>query len=101
VVGMGGVQNAGHARDLMDVGATLVAVGTESFRDPAAGAKIARELHRATNGDPPDGVREAAGAADAARPERQDTTGRARPGPAGRGSLRGGEHATRARKKAW
>ena len=36
VIGMGGVQSAAHARDLLDVGATLVAVGTESFRDPAA-----------------------------------------------------------------
>ncbi len=44
VVGMGGVQNAAHARELLDVGATLVAVGTESFRDPAAGGRIAREL---------------------------------------------------------
>jgi dihydroorotate dehydrogenase (NAD+) catalytic subunit len=44
VVGMGGVQTAGHARELMDVGATLVAVGTESFRDPAAGGRIAAEL---------------------------------------------------------
>jgi dihydroorotate dehydrogenase (NAD+) catalytic subunit len=44
VVGMGGVQCAAHARDLLDVGATLVAVGTESFRDPTVGARIAREL---------------------------------------------------------
>jgi len=44
VVGMGGVQTAAHARDLLDVGARLVAVGTESFRDPAAGARIARGL---------------------------------------------------------
>jgi dihydroorotate dehydrogenase (NAD+) catalytic subunit len=44
VVGMGGVQSAAHARDLLDVGASLVAVGTESFRDPAAGALIARDL---------------------------------------------------------
>jgi dihydroorotate dehydrogenase (NAD+) catalytic subunit len=44
VVGMGGVQTAAHARDLIDVGATLVAVGTESFRDPAAGTRIARGL---------------------------------------------------------
>jgi dihydroorotate dehydrogenase (NAD+) catalytic subunit len=44
VIGMGGVQSADHARDLMDVGARVVAVGTESFRDPAAGARIAREL---------------------------------------------------------
>jgi dihydroorotate dehydrogenase (NAD+) catalytic subunit len=44
VVGMGGVQSAAHARDLLDAGATLVAVGTESFRDPAAGIRIARGL---------------------------------------------------------
>jgi dihydroorotate dehydrogenase (NAD+) catalytic subunit len=44
VIGMGGVQSARHARALLDVGATLVAVGTESFRDPATGARIAQEL---------------------------------------------------------
>jgi dihydroorotate dehydrogenase (NAD+) catalytic subunit len=44
VIGMGGVQNASHARDLLDVGASVVAVGTESFRDPATGSTIAREL---------------------------------------------------------
>jgi len=44
VIGMGGVQSAEHARQLIDVGATLVAVGTESFRDPAVGARIARGL---------------------------------------------------------
>jgi dihydroorotate dehydrogenase (NAD+) catalytic subunit len=44
VVGMGGVQSAAHARALIDVGATLVAVGTENFCDPLAGARIAREL---------------------------------------------------------
>jgi dihydroorotate dehydrogenase (NAD+) catalytic subunit len=44
VIGMGGVQSSAHARDLMDVGATLVAVGTESFRDPAAGVRIAAGL---------------------------------------------------------
>jgi dihydroorotate dehydrogenase (NAD+) catalytic subunit len=48
VIGMGGVQNAAHAQDLLDVGATLVAVGTESFRDPMAGARIARELSART-----------------------------------------------------
>jgi dihydroorotate dehydrogenase (NAD+) catalytic subunit len=41
VIGMGGVQSAAHARDLIDAGATLVAVGTESFRDPAAALVIA------------------------------------------------------------
>jgi dihydroorotate dehydrogenase (NAD+) catalytic subunit len=44
VVGMGGVENGRDAADFLDVGATLVAVGTESFRDPAAGARISREL---------------------------------------------------------
>ena len=44
VVGMGGVQDAGHARELLDAGATLVAVGTESFRDPAVADRIARRL---------------------------------------------------------
>jgi dihydroorotate dehydrogenase (NAD+) catalytic subunit len=44
VLGMGGVQSGAHAKELIDVGATLVAVGTESFREPAAGARIASEL---------------------------------------------------------
>jgi dihydroorotate dehydrogenase (NAD+) catalytic subunit len=44
IVGMGGVTHGTHARDLLSAGATLVAVGTESFRDPRAGARIAREL---------------------------------------------------------
>jgi dihydroorotate dehydrogenase (NAD+) catalytic subunit len=44
VVGMGGVQSAAHARDLLDAGATLVAVGTESFRDPSVASRIAAEL---------------------------------------------------------
>jgi dihydroorotate dehydrogenase (NAD+) catalytic subunit len=47
VVGMGGVQSARHARDLLDVGATLIAVGTESFRDPRAAERIARDLQDA------------------------------------------------------
>jgi dihydroorotate dehydrogenase (NAD+) catalytic subunit len=44
VVGMGGVQSASHAADLIDAGATLVAVGTETFRDPGTAARIASEL---------------------------------------------------------
>jgi dihydroorotate dehydrogenase (NAD+) catalytic subunit len=43
-IGMGGVSSATHARELLDVGARLVAVGTASFRDPTVGARIAREL---------------------------------------------------------
>ena len=44
IVGMGGVQCGADARDLLRSGATLVAVGTESFRDPRAGARVAGEL---------------------------------------------------------
>jgi dihydroorotate dehydrogenase (NAD+) catalytic subunit len=44
IVGMGGVQTGQDALDLMRAGATLVAVGTESFRDPAAALRIASEL---------------------------------------------------------
>jgi dihydroorotate dehydrogenase (NAD+) catalytic subunit len=44
VIGMGGVQTGRHAHDLRQAGATLVAVGTESFRDPLAGARVATEL---------------------------------------------------------
>ena len=42
--GMGGVQRGADALDLMRAGARLVAVGTESFRDPAAGWRVAEEL---------------------------------------------------------
>jgi dihydroorotate dehydrogenase (NAD+) catalytic subunit len=48
VVGMGGIQTARHARQFLDVGATLVAVGTESFRDPLAAWRIVRELSEAS-----------------------------------------------------
>ena len=44
VIGMGGVAHGRHAHDLIGVGATLVAIGTESFRDPSAGARITTEL---------------------------------------------------------
>ena len=44
IVGMGGVTCGRDALGLLDAGATLVAVGTESFRDPLAGARIAAEL---------------------------------------------------------
>ncbi len=46
VVGIGGVQSGHDARDLIRAGATVVAVGTETFRDPAAGSRIASELGR-------------------------------------------------------
>ena len=44
IVGMGGIQNGRQARDMLEAGAQVVAVGTESFRDPAAGARVAAEL---------------------------------------------------------
>ena len=44
VVGMGGVERGSHARDLMAAGATVVAVGTASFRDPLAAERILAEL---------------------------------------------------------
>ena len=44
IVGMGGVQRGGHGHDLRRAGADLVAVGTESFRDPLAAAAVAAEL---------------------------------------------------------
>jgi dihydroorotate dehydrogenase (NAD+) catalytic subunit len=44
LIGMGGVQRGQDALDLMRAGAELVAVGTESFRDPAAGLRVAAEL---------------------------------------------------------
>jgi dihydroorotate dehydrogenase (NAD+) catalytic subunit len=44
IVGMGGVQSGCDALDLMRVGASLVAVGTESFRDPAVGQRVTSEL---------------------------------------------------------
>ena len=44
VIGMGGIATGRHAADFLAAGAAAVAVGTESFRDPAAGARIAAEL---------------------------------------------------------
>ena len=54
IVGMGGVQSGRDALALLRAGASLVAVGTESFRDPAAGLRVACELEqlRAAGLDP-------------------------------------------------
>jgi dihydroorotate dehydrogenase (NAD+) catalytic subunit len=46
VIGMGGIETSAHAQDMLDAGATLVGVGTASFRDPAAAARIAAGLAR-------------------------------------------------------
>jgi dihydroorotate dehydrogenase (NAD+) catalytic subunit len=44
VVAMGGVTTGRDAAEMIGAGARIVAVGTESFRDPAAGSRIAEEL---------------------------------------------------------
>ena len=43
-IGMGGIASGRDAADFLAAGAAFVAVGTESFRDPAAGRRIASEL---------------------------------------------------------
>jgi dihydroorotate dehydrogenase (NAD+) catalytic subunit len=43
-IGMGGIASGRDALDFLLAGARCVAVGTESFRDPAAGRRIAAEL---------------------------------------------------------
>jgi dihydroorotate dehydrogenase (NAD+) catalytic subunit len=43
-VGMGGISNSGDAAEFLAAGASLVAIGTENFRDPQAGVRIANEL---------------------------------------------------------
>ncbi len=52
LVGMGGVSRGADAREFLAAGATLVAVGTENFRDPKAGSRIVAELSRATPASP-------------------------------------------------
>jgi dihydroorotate dehydrogenase (NAD+) catalytic subunit len=44
VIGMGGIASGRDAADFLAAGATCIAVGTESFRDPAAGTRIAAGL---------------------------------------------------------
>jgi dihydroorotate dehydrogenase (NAD+) catalytic subunit len=44
VIGMGGIASGRDAADFLAVGARCVAVGTQSFRDPAAATRIREEL---------------------------------------------------------
>ena len=44
VIAMGGISSGRDAAEMISAGAGIVAVGTESFRDPAAGSRIAWEL---------------------------------------------------------
>ena len=43
-VGMGGIASGRDARDFLLAGARCIAVGTENFKDPAAGRRIADDL---------------------------------------------------------
>lgn len=43
-IGMGGISDGADAREFLAAGAALVAVGTENFRDPRAGSRVAAEL---------------------------------------------------------
>jgi dihydroorotate dehydrogenase (NAD+) catalytic subunit len=52
VIGMGGVSSGADAGEFLAAGARLVAVGTENFRDPKAGSRIAAELASAASGSP-------------------------------------------------
>jgi dihydroorotate dehydrogenase (NAD+) catalytic subunit len=44
IVGMGGISSGADAAEFLTAGSAVVAVGTESFRDPRAGSRIAKEL---------------------------------------------------------
>jgi dihydroorotate dehydrogenase (NAD+) catalytic subunit len=44
LVGMGGIESGRDAADFLRAGASAIAVGTASFRDPGAGTRIAAEL---------------------------------------------------------
>jgi dihydroorotate dehydrogenase (NAD+) catalytic subunit len=63
VVGMGGVESGRDAADFMAAGACCIAVGTASFRDPAAGARVANELGELLAQRRLGSVRDAVGAA--------------------------------------
>ncbi len=53
LIGMGGISTGADAAEFLAAGATLIAVGTESFRDPGAGARIAKGLETGVSGSPP------------------------------------------------
>lgn len=52
IVGMGGISSGADAAEFLALGASIVAVGTESFRDPRAGSRIAAELEIARSATP-------------------------------------------------
>jgi dihydroorotate dehydrogenase (NAD+) catalytic subunit len=44
VIGMGGIESGADAADFLVAGATAIAVGTASFRDPLIATRIRTEL---------------------------------------------------------
>ena len=52
LIGMGGIASGADAAEFLAAGASLVAVGTESFRDPGAGSRIAKELETGVSKTP-------------------------------------------------
>jgi dihydroorotate dehydrogenase (NAD+) catalytic subunit len=68
LIGMGGIQEGRHALEFIAQGASLVAVGTESFRDPMAGARVRDELAHELQRRSLRSVHEALAASRAARP---------------------------------
>ena len=44
IIGMGGIESGADALEFLAAGASAVAVGTASFRDPLAGERVGREL---------------------------------------------------------
>jgi dihydroorotate dehydrogenase (NAD+) catalytic subunit len=44
VIGMGGIATGAHAADFLAAGAKCIAIGTETFRDPAAGRRVTADL---------------------------------------------------------
>jgi dihydroorotate dehydrogenase (NAD+) catalytic subunit len=52
IVGMGGISSGADALEFLQAGAALVAVGTESFRDPLAGERVAREISETLESSP-------------------------------------------------
>jgi len=52
IVGMGGISSGADASEFLAAGADLVAVGTESFRDPRAGSRIANGLETGVSDTP-------------------------------------------------
>jgi dihydroorotate dehydrogenase (NAD+) catalytic subunit len=44
IVGMGGIASGADGLEMLAAGAALVAVGTENFRDPRAGSRVASEI---------------------------------------------------------